>query len=114
MADQGATRQRLDLRQGLRGHAEEGLDHRAGRRRAHRSVPDRRSAGGPVPFDKGKRMNLHYPTCATWVTNSVADCTCSGQRPWRIRKNPDELFPWGVYRRTGTVQDSVVYERLMS
>lgn len=62
-------------------------------------------------------MKLHFATCASWITSRTADCTCIGaqQRPWRIRKTPHELFPWTVYRRTGSAAvNGIVYERLMS
>jgi hypothetical protein len=51
----------------------------------------------------------HYGTCAAWTTGSWADCDCKGQPPWRVRKEPEELFAWRIWRYT----DDGVYEHVM-
>lgn len=53
---------------------------------------------------------IHWPTCAAWVTNELADCNCQQASTWRIRKEPHEAFPWRIWRHTG----DDVYEPLMS
>lgn len=52
---------------------------------------------------------LHYATCPTWETGSWADCDCKGQPPWKVRKEPAEVFPWRIWRYTS----DGTYEHLM-
>lgn len=58
-------------------------------------------------------MNLHLATCQSWVSACPQDCSCieSQCSPWRIRHEPQELFPWAVLRRTGS---QLEWDRLMS
>lgn len=51
----------------------------------------------------------HYATCAVWTTGNPKNCNCADQPPWRIRKEPHELFAWRVWRYT----DDGTYEHLM-
>lgn len=50
----------------------------------------------------------HYATCKAWSTGNGTNCDCR-QAPWRIRKEPEELFAWRIWRYT---KDGV-YEPLM-
>jgi hypothetical protein len=52
---------------------------------------------------------IHYGSCAGWESGDMDDCDCFDPRPWRIRKEPEEQFPWRVWRRT----DDWSYEPLM-
>lgn len=52
---------------------------------------------------------LHYATCPIWATGSWADCDCRGEPVWRIRKEPDEVFAWRIWRRDNDGR----YEHLM-
>ncbi len=52
----------------------------------------------------------HYATCPGWMSGSVADCTCFGLPAWRIRKEPDQQFPWRIWRRT----EDLTFEPLLS
>lgn len=51
----------------------------------------------------------HYGTCQVWETGSWNNCTCHRVAPWRIRKEPEEQFPWRIWRRTS----DMTYEPLM-
>lgn len=51
----------------------------------------------------------HYATCLVWESGSWANCTCQDIKPWRIRKEPAELFAWRIWRLT----DDGGYEHLM-
>ena len=47
---------------------------------------------------------LHYPTCLVWETNDADACSCVPREDWRILKDPAQLFPWRVFRRTADGQ----------
>lgn len=49
----------------------------------------------------------HFATCKVWATGSCSGCDCQ-MPPWRIRKEPAELFAWRIFRFT-----SDGYVRLM-
>lgn len=51
----------------------------------------------------------HFATCSVWSTGLPGSCDCSGMRPWRVRKDPGELFAWRIWRLTG----DAVYEPMM-
>jgi hypothetical protein len=51
----------------------------------------------------------HYATCQVWESGNWADCTCYSAAPWKIRKEPQEQFPWRIWRRTSDES----YEPLM-
>jgi hypothetical protein len=50
----------------------------------------------------------HYATCSVWSTGNWQSCNCSTLPPWKIRKEPHELFAWRVWR---LAEDG--YEHLM-
>lgn len=50
----------------------------------------------------------HYATCGVWSTGDWKTCNCRGMAPWRIRKEPDEMFAWRIWR---LAEDG--YEHLM-
>ncbi len=52
----------------------------------------------------------HYATCPGWESGTVVDCTCYLLPAFRIRKEPEEQFPWRIWRRT----DDLNYIPLMS
>lgn len=51
----------------------------------------------------------HFATCLVWSTGNWANCNCKNQPPWKVRKEPDELFAWRIWRYTG----DGTYEHLM-
>lgn len=54
-------------------------------------------------------MIIHYAGCAGWKSGDMDDCTCYEPRAWKVRKEPDEQFPWRIWRRT----NDGPYEHLM-
>lgn len=52
---------------------------------------------------------LHHGSCPTWATADWDTCNCYNSAAWRIRKEPGELFPWRIWRRT----EDFTYEHLM-
>lgn len=51
----------------------------------------------------------HFATCKVWSSGNWRECDCAGMRPWRVRKQPEELFAWRIWRYTG----DGVYEPMM-
>lgn len=51
----------------------------------------------------------HYATCNVWESGSWATCDCYMVPAWRIRKEPGEIHPWRIWRRT----DDMNWEHLM-
>lgn len=52
---------------------------------------------------------LHGGSCWVWATGVASDCNCQPTPVWRIRKEPQQQFPWRVFRLTG----DATYEPLM-
>lgn len=50
----------------------------------------------------------HFATCQVWQTGNWRRCNCLDAKPWRIRKEQDELFAWRIWRLAGDG-----YEHLM-